>query len=125
MSPGSKPATFTMTQSAAFQITNKLSELGPLMDRISAWCRSQSLSEGTIYEVNLIVDELVSNVIRHGSRDGQEYTIAFRISIVGDALEMVLEDGGLAFNPLLAPVPDLSRPIEERKPGGLGVFMVK
>jgi len=36
-----------------------------------------------------------------------------------------LEDDGRPFNPLEAAEPDLSIPLEERKIGGLGIFLVR
>jgi serine/threonine-protein kinase RsbW len=39
------------------------------------------------------------------------------------AIEIV--DQAEAFNPLLAPPPDTSSPLDERKPGGLGIALVR
>jgi serine/threonine-protein kinase RsbW len=114
-----------MDKSADFEISNKLSELEGLVTGITAWCQQHGLPEETIYEVNLIVDEIVSNVIRHGFKDGQDHTIRLRVSLVDDNLEILLQDEGVHFNPLTLPPPDISRPMEERRPGGLGIFMVK
>ena len=36
-----------------------------------------------------------------------------------------VEDDGVEFDPREAPVPDLDLPIEMRKPGGLGMHLVK
>ena len=39
--------------------------------------------------------------------------------------EVEVEDDGLCFNPLDAPEPDLTGPIEDRPIGGLGIYLVK
>lgn len=114
-----------MKDAADFSLTNKLSELEPLMSGVTDWCQQQALSEETVHEVNLIVDEVVSNIIRHGFDDGKEHTIRFGISIEKGDVVMSVEDQGLHFNPLLIPPPDISLPMTERKPGGLGIYLVK
>ena len=52
-----------MTHAADFKLINKLTELNTLMSRVGAWCGERGLSEETVYEVNLIVDEVVSSSI--------------------------------------------------------------
>ncbi len=37
----------------------------------------------------------------------------------------MIEDDGIAFDPLIAPPPDLDSDIEDRPIGGLGVYLVK
>ena len=114
-----------MTHAADFTLINKLTELNALMSSVTAWCGERGLSEETVYEVNLIVDEVVSNIIRHGFNDGKEHTIQFGISLEGTDLVMKVQDEGVHFNPLIIPAPDISKPMQERQPGGLGIYMVK
>ncbi len=114
-----------MVQAAGFEISNKLSELERLADGITAWCQQRSFPEDAVYEINLIVDEVVSNVIRHGFKDGKDHTVKIRLTLENGDLLIQVEDQGISFNPLLLPPPDLSRPMSERRPGGLGIFMVK
>ena len=38
---------------------------------------------------------------------------------------MVVDDDGAPFDPLQAPEPDTSRPVEERPVGGLGILIVR
>jgi len=114
-----------MARAADFELTNELAELEGLMNGVTAWCKQQALSEETVYEVNLIVDEVVSNIIRHGFGDGREHTIRFGIALDGDDVVMKVQDQGVHFNPLIVPAPDTSAPMQARKAGGLGIYMVK
>jgi len=43
----------------------------------------------------------------------------------GDEAEIVFEDSGVPYNPLEKGDPDITANLEDREPGGLGVFMVK
>lgn len=40
-------------------------------------------------------------------------------------LALIFSDSGIAYNPLDTPPPDLEKPLAEREPGGLGIFLVK
>jgi len=40
-------------------------------------------------------------------------------------LVIKVEDDGRPFNPLLSPPPDLHRPLEQRRVGGLGLHLVR
>lgn len=66
-------------------------------------------------------DEIFSNVCRHsGAKE-----IAVECRIDKDRAMLTFEDDGVAFNPLERPVPNVEEPLEHRKIGGLGIYMVR
>lgn len=79
----------------------------------------------TLYAVNLALDEIVTNIVLHGFEDstGQEFEV--RLTVEAGGVTGEVEDGGIAFNPLDAPAPDLTAPLDERALGGLGIHLVK
>lgn len=79
----------------------------------------------TLYAVNLALDEIVTNIVLHGFDDpaGQELQIV--LTALPGVITAQVEDGGRAFNPLEAPAPDLTAPLDERTLGGLGIHLVK
>jgi anti-sigma regulatory factor (Ser/Thr protein kinase) len=44
---------------------------------------------------------------------------------VKDALQVVVSDDAIAFNPFELEAPDLAAPVETRELGGLGIHLVK
>lgn len=66
----------------------------------------------------IIVDEIVSNIVRCSG------ATSFKILLRGDK-EIVITDDGKAFDPTSLPDPDVTLKAEERKIGGLGLFLVK
>ena len=69
------------------------------------------------------LDEVLSNVVRHGQpADG---LIRADFKLAGDQLAMIVEDEGPPFNPLEAKPADTCSPVDQRKPGGLGIELVK
>lgn len=75
-----------MKSQTTFVIKNNLTELGGLLHGIADWCQENGISGEMAYEVNLLVDEVASNVIRHGYRDEVEHT--FRLDLALEKDEM-------------------------------------
>jgi serine/threonine-protein kinase RsbW len=76
------------------------------------------------HDLVLAVDELATNIILHGYQ-GREGTIAIHVEVNSSKIQIVLTDDADAFDPTMAEDPDIHRPLEERKIGGLGIFMAK
>ena len=106
-------------------VRNERREVGRLMERIEKVAAEWGLSEDDTVNLNLILDEFVSNVIRHGFEDEGEHDIPVTLDLDGDVVNIRIEDDGRPFNPLEAPPPDLDLPIEERPLGGLGIFIAR
>jgi anti-sigma regulatory factor (Ser/Thr protein kinase) len=114
-----------MASRAPFVVKSNLAELEALLAGVSAWCQGNSVSGETVYEFNLVVDEVVSNIIRHGYQDEDERTIQLEVSLEGGELLIRVVDDGIYFNPLIVPAPDTSMPVRERHPGRLGIHLVR
>ena len=99
-----------------------LMRLGMLVDRFGA---EHHLSADDLTRVNLVLDEIVSNAIKHGHPNGGDGEVAVSLALDGGLLAIDITDDGIAFNPLEAPVPNLDLPLDERPIGGLGVHIVK
>ena len=78
-----------------------------------------------MFEMNLALDELFTNIISYGFQDHQEHIIKVSISVEGDQLQMRIEDDGVPFNPLESEMPDIQCGIEECKIGGWGIHLIK
>ena len=79
----------------------------------------------TLYAVNLALDEIVTNIILHGCEPGHGELISVRMEAGEGELRSEIRDSGRAFNPLEAPLPDLTGPLEKRTLGGLGIHLVR
>jgi anti-sigma regulatory factor (Ser/Thr protein kinase) len=78
-----------------------------------------------LFEANLALDELFTNIISYGFDDKNEHTIRITISLQNDELVFNIEDDGMPFNPTEAETPDLECTIEECRIGGLGIHLAK
>jgi serine/threonine-protein kinase RsbW len=70
----------------------------------------------------MALDEVLSNIVRHGRPQPGAIQLAF--SIDGGVLAVELTDSAGPFNPLDVAPPDTTAPLEARQPGGLGIALV-
>ena len=71
--------------------------------------------------IELAVVEGFSNVIRHGYQNATDRRIDLRVSLPGGALRFEIEDWGSWVDPSRM----VSRPLDQVRPGGLGVHLMK
>ena len=109
----------------SFKLRNSLSELDKLRQHVEKVGRQFRFSKKLVFEMNLALDELLTNIIFHGFSDDSEHTI--RITIIPEkvVLCIIIEDDGIPFNPVKFEVPDMPRTIDECKIGGLGIHLVR
>ena len=76
-------------------------------------------------KVNLIVDELISNIVSYAYQDDGEHDIEIELGLADNRLSMVITDDGVPFDPSAKDLPDTAAPLEARPLGGLGIHLVK
>lgn len=109
----------------SFNLKSKLSELDKLCEHLEAFGQSIGLSQKFIFEINLALDELFTNIISYGFSDDDEHDIKITITPENEQIVISIEDDGVAFNPVDAETPDLECTIENCKIGGLGIHIIK
>lgn len=77
-------------------------------------------------QIDVAIDELFGN-IAHYAYNHETGKATVRIEVENDPLAVIITfiDNGKPFNPLEAEDPDITQSAEERKIGGLGIFLVK
>jgi serine/threonine-protein kinase RsbW len=74
-------------------------------------------------QAELIFEEIVTNVIRHGGAGGRPPRVDVAVDIGQDELILTFEDDGPPFDPLQRPDPVRPTSIEDATPGGLGIYL--
>lgn len=105
----------------ALEVASDLAQLGAVSERLDAFWVEHGVPEEAQADLNIAVEEIVSNVMRHG---GTREPIRLRVAVDAEEVCVDVEDQGRAFNPLTHPAPDPHTPLAARRPGGLGIFMV-
>lgn len=106
-------------------LQNKSSELSRLHKIVEKLGQREEISFKTLHAIDLSLDEIFTNIVSYGFREQGGYNIAFDFSVYQDCVIIIIEDNGRAFNPLNVPDPDITKPLEERPIGGLGLFLVR
>lgn len=106
-------------------IKNDLAEIEVVSQRIDDFVARHQLPAKLAFDLNLAVDELLTNVISYGYEDGLEHTIRIRGVFADRVMTIEIEDDGRPFNPLEMPESDLTAALMDRKVGGLGVHLVR
>ena len=77
-------------------------------------------------QLDIAIDEIFSNIARYayGGKDG-EAEVILEITEEPKAVRLTFADSGEPFNPLMKDDPDVTLSAEERKIGGLGIFLVR
>jgi serine/threonine-protein kinase RsbW len=114
-----------MAEQTTLILKNDISELERVMSFISELCARHSIPPEIEYDLNLAMDEMVTNVAKHAYPQGGEHHFTVNISLGKEEFVAHIEDDGIEFNPVLHPTPDLDASLEERKEGGLGIFLVR
>jgi anti-sigma regulatory factor (Ser/Thr protein kinase) len=114
-----------MNEQMSILFKNKLSEIERLGQVVEEFAALHHLPPNLVFEINVALEEILTNVISYGYDDSGEHEIMMRLSCKGDEMTAEVEDDGRPFNPLEAAEPDTSKPLEERPVGGLGIHLVR
>jgi anti-sigma regulatory factor (Ser/Thr protein kinase) len=114
-----------MGERATLSLRNDLAELERLSQFIAEFGEREGWPEKAIFEMQLALDEVVTNVISYAYSDGGIHEL--RVTLTSSDGEVVarVEDDGRPFDPLDAPQPTIDAPLEERPIGGLGWHLVR
>ncbi|KAF1086206.1 Sensor histidine kinase YpdA [Sporotomaculum syntrophicum] len=108
-----------------YRVKNKLEEIPILAADVEDFAAANNLPAQLNFQVNLCLDELLTNTISYGFPEGGEHEILVTIDLQEKMLVITIQDDGMAFNPLKQSKPDLSLGIDERAVGGLGIHLVR
>jgi len=117
-----------MDGAMGLRIPATLESLALVQDFVGARSRALGLDPETSSRLELVVEELVVNIGSYAYPQSEgDMEVDCVLDHGGDPPRfcLILRDWGEAFNPLDSPAPDLEAGLDERRPGGLGIFLVR
>ena len=108
----------------SFVIENRIGELSVLAEKLETLAARWRLESALVMNLNLVLEEALSNIIFYAFRDQEVHKIRIFITREGDRLTIRIRDDGVPFDPTAAPAPDTSLPAGERPIGGLGILLI-
>jgi anti-sigma regulatory factor (Ser/Thr protein kinase) len=107
-------------------VTPQVGEVLRLTDWIGSRCAVEGLAEDVTFKLTLALEEAVVNVITHAFEGlPPPHSITVRLDITARSVTAEIIDNGRPFDPTSAPDPNLLLPLEQRRPGGLGIHLMR
>ena len=109
----------------SIKLKNRLVDLDKIKKAVLKMSSSMVCTKRKFKEINLILEELFTNVVCHGFHDDCEHDIDLSLSCDDKSVMIRMEDDGKPFDITSADEPDTKCAIEKRFVGGLGIHFVK
>jgi anti-sigma regulatory factor (Ser/Thr protein kinase) len=107
------------------RIKNKMEDMPAIVSMVEEFGVKHRISDRVINEINLALDEILSNIIFYGYPQGETGEIMVRLRYRAGEVTAEIHDDGVSFDPLQAAAPDLAATVKDRRVGGLGITFVR
>ena len=106
-------------------LANDIAEISKLAQFIEEIGDAFSLSPDVVFNLNLVLEEAVVNVINYAYPKEEHQSIYLSAKLLEGSIVFVLTDTGLEFDPTKAPDADITLSADDRPIGGLGIFLIR
>lgn len=106
-------------------LANDISEINKLSQFIDEIGEEFSLTPDIVFNLNLVLEEAVANVINYAYPKEEHQSIYLSAKLQDSSIVFVLTDTGKEFDPTMAPEADITLSAEDRPIGGLGIFLIR
>lgn len=104
-----------------FQIGNTVDALAGFLAQLEQIPGYDELPEDHVFSLRLVIEELLSNIVKHSNAD----TITVEIAMSSSGVSARIRDNGSPFDPFQeTQKTEVAETIEEQEIGGMGVFLV-
>lgn len=114
-----------MSNTLSLVLKNNVAELERLSGQVNVFFEGKGVPPHAVYATHIALEEMITNVIKYGYADAGAHDIAVTLALSPNHLDIRIEDDGREFDPLSAPEPDIDKPLEERRIGGLGIHLTR
>lgn len=106
-------------------IKSSVKSLDKVREFISRAARELGFNEHAVFEIEISVYEACANIIEHAYKN--DPTGLINIAVTGDEAKVVItiEDHGLSFPTDIDRAIDITKFIETRQDGGLGIYIIE
>jgi len=104
---------------------NDIREIPELAVFLEGIARQVSLEPGMVANLNLALEEAVTNVMMYAYPDGTSGLVDVQAEWEDGMLRFRITDSGTPFDPTAVPDADTSLGVMDRPIGGLGIFLIR
>jgi serine/threonine-protein kinase RsbW len=105
--------------------SSRIESVHEIQEFVRGFVLALGAGEKKLMKIDLLVEEIVVNIVRYGGMAVESGFIDVGMDTADHTIILEISDNGPAFNPLEQEAPDLTAGLDERRPGGLGIFLVK
>jgi serine/threonine-protein kinase RsbW len=106
-------------------IGNTIAEMEKVVDFVDRFGAAHDILQAITNDLNLCLDELLTNTISYGYDDQGPHTIVVNLSLADGLLVAEIQDDGKPFDPRETAPAAPSGSLQSRKIGGVGIHFVK
>ena len=104
---------------------NDVEQIALLPEFVEAVAKEAQLDNEATFNLNLALEEAVSNVIMYAYPEGTDGMVDIKAIIDGKHVSFVITDSGKPFDPTAKEDVDINSKMDERPIGGLGIHLVR
>jgi serine/threonine-protein kinase RsbW len=106
-------------------IKSRTENLTTVRDFISSAIEEVNTPQDVAGDIVLAVDEACTNIIKHAYKFFPDGDINIKLRYSEKKITVKITDHGSPFSPETVPTPDLQKYFEEKRVGGLGMYLMK
>lgn len=114
-----------MSTHKTVRITNQRDQIDTVRKFFDDYSKENKLTEKTVHDIQMALDELLTNIVNYGYEDKDEHQIDVRFGINNNTVNVEIIDDSKPYNILEQDNPDISLSVEDKPIGGLGIFLIK
>lgn len=114
-----------MSSSASWTIRLDVAAFATVEDELVGFLGANAVEGRAAYVSQLVIEEIVRNLIEHTPPYAPLETVTVSIVVDAQDVRVVIEDSRPPFNPFDAPELDVRAPLHARRPGGMGLHLVR
>lgn len=114
----------TSEHSPGLALVARLENLDAFRGYIDREGAGLGLDSHLVADLKLVVDEAVTNIVQHGY-GGKGGRVDLELTREGDDIVVRIRDQAPPFNPDAVDEPELDTAFAQRKPGGMGIFLMR
>jgi anti-sigma regulatory factor (Ser/Thr protein kinase) len=114
------------TNEAQLTLHSQMADLALVPPWLETLALEYAISAKTLFAMNLCLEEVLSNIIRHGYSSEPDHPIVVRYMPVQNGCSyLVVEDQAPPFDPLAAETIPVEEPLHGARIGGLGIRLLR
>ena len=106
-------------------VTNDPPQLRSVREQVDAFGQRNNLPSKSVFSINLVLDELLTNTITYGYADKAVHTINIRLELHDGQLNLEIIDDARPFDPRRAKAPEQKGALKDLPLGGRGIHLVR